>query len=231
MKVEYTEGSDTFEAVVESPQSKEKLPAVMVFHAWGGRDAFAEEKAKYLASLGYVGVAADLYGKGKLGETTEEKTALMTPLMEDRDLLQRRIQAALQMTRSLENVDPARIGAIGFCFGGLAALDLARSGSDVRGVVSFHGLFIPLQKKGGEIKARLLALHGYDDPMATPEQMKAFMDEMTEVKADWQCLAFGNTKHAFTNPEANDPKMGTVYQPSSEKRALLSMTHFLKEIF
>ncbi len=231
MKIEYKEGPDTFEAVVESTSSKEKLPAVMIFHAWGGRDAFAEEKAKYLATLGYVGVAVDLYGKGKLGQTTEEKTALMTPLMEDRELLQRRICAALQMTQSLNNVDSTRIGAIGFCFGGLAAIDLARSGSDVRGVVSFHGLFNPPPQKTGPIKAKVLALHGYDDPMADPLQMKAFMDEMTERGADWQLLAFGNTMHAFTNPEANDPKMGTVYQSTSEKRAYLAMKAFFEEVF
>jgi dienelactone hydrolase len=207
-------------------------PGVLVSHAWGGRGDFEDGKARKLAELGYVGFAIDVYGKGKRGQSPEENAALMQPLLEDRPALQRRLLAAVETLRQQPEVDGDKIGAIGFCFGGLCVLDLARSGADIAGVVSFHGLFnAPGNTVGNTIRAKVLALHGWDDPMATPEQAVALAEELTSMGADWQLHGYGNTMHAFTNPEANAPGSGTVYSPVADARSWNAMTNFLSEIF
>jgi dienelactone hydrolase len=156
----------------------------------------------------------------------------MQPLAQDRSLLLKRVLAAYNTLKTIENVDPNRIGIMGFCFGGLCALDLARSGTDVKAVVSFHGLLnAPEALPKHPIKAHILAMHGYDDPMVTPDNVMRFGDEMTEAKADWQLVMYGNTMHAFTNPEANDKDFGTVYNKLAETRSWLMMKNFFKEIF
>ena len=209
-----------------------RRPAVLISHAWGGRDEFVAGKAKKLAELGYVGFAVDMYGKGILGSGPERNAELMRPFMEDRAMLQKRMQAALAAVRLMPWVDDSQCAAIGFCFGGLCVLDLARSGADVKGVVSFHGLLAaPGNTFGNTIKAKVLALHGHDDPMVTPEQVLAFEQEMTEACVDWQLHVYGNTQHAFTNPIANDPAFGTVYQPDADRRSWKAMENFLQEIF
>lgn len=209
-----------------------RRPAVLINHAWGGRDEFVAEKARKLAELGYVGFALDMYGKGILGSGPEENAKLMQPFMADRALLQKRIQAALYAVKQLPWVDDSKIAAIGFCFGGLCVLDLARTGADIKGVVSFHGLLgAPDNTRGTAIKAKVLALHGHDDPMVSPEQVLAFEQEMTEAGADWQVHAYGHTMHAFTNPVANDPAFGTVYQADADRRSWQAMQNFLAELF
>lgn len=209
-----------------------RRPAVLINHAWGGRDEFVADKAKKIARLGYVGFALDMYGKGILGSGPEQNAVLMKPFMEDRVLLQKRVRAALAAVRLMPWVDDSRCAAIGFCFGGLCVLDLARSGADVKGVVSFHGLLAaPGNTRGDAIKAKVLALHGHDDPMVPPDQVLAFEQEMTEAGVDWQMHVYGNTMHAFTNPVANDPGFGTVYQPDADKRSWQAMENFLAEIF
>ncbi|MCL7421967.1 MAG: dienelactone hydrolase family protein [Methylobacter sp.] len=209
-----------------------RRPAVLINHAWGGRDEFVAEKARKLAELGYVGFALDMYGMGILGSGPEENARLMQPFMADRALLQKRIQAALYAVKLLPWVDDSKIAAIGFCFGGLCVLDLARTGADIKGVVSFHGLLgAPDNTRGTAIKAKVLALHGHDDPMVSPEQVLAFEREMTEAGADWQLHAYGHTMHAFTNPVANDPAFGTVYQADADRRSWQAMQNFLAELF
>ncbi len=207
------------------------LPLVLVSHAWAGRGPFENAKAEALAELGYAGFALDLYGKGVLGGDPEENGRLMAPFIEDRAMLQDRMAAALTVARAQPEVDPGRTAAIGFCFGGLCVLDLARCGTDLRGVVSFHGLFMPADNVAGtKIVAKVLALHGWDDPMATHDQAVALTRELTEAGADWQLHVYGNTMHAFTNPDANAPDMGTVYNPVAERRAWRSMVDFLDEV-
>ncbi|KTD49707.1 dienelactone hydrolase [Legionella quinlivanii] len=208
-------------------------PAVIIAHDWSGRNEFACHKAEMLAKeLGYVGFALDMYGHGRIGYTTDEKIALMQPLAGDRRLLRDRIRAGFDAVIAMSEVDSARVAAIGFCFGGLCVLDLARSGAELAGVVSFHGLLdkpkhIPNQK----IQAKVLALHGYDDPMVPPQQLNDFCQEMTEAKVDWQVHQYGLTKHAFTNPDAHDPDLGTIYNPIAAKRSMQAMKNFLQEIF
>lgn len=213
-------------------QDKKARPAVLVAHDWSGRNDFAREKAKMLADLGYVGFALDMYGSGRTGETTEEKKALMNPLATDRQFLRERILAGFEAIKMIPQVNPQKIAAIGFCFGGLCVLDLARSGADIKGVVSFHGLLDkPDTLKSEKITAKVLVLHGYDDPMVRPDQVNEFCEEMTEAQVDWQVHQYGHAKHAFANPQAHDHQLGTVYNPLAEKRSLQSMKNFLQEIF
>ncbi|MDX1838596.1 hypothetical protein DIZ81_11560 [Legionella taurinensis] len=207
-------------------------PAVLVAHDWSGRNEFACKKAEMLAGMGYLGFALDMYGHGRLGETTDEKMGLMQPLANDRLLLRDRINAAFDAVIAMPEVDNSRVAAIGFCFGGLCVLDLARSGVPLNGVVSFHGLLNkPKELHAQPISAKILVLHGYDDPMVRPEQVNEFCQEMTDAKVDWQVHLYGHTQHAFANPQAHDTQLGTIYNPVAERRALQAMENFLREIF
>lgn len=207
-------------------------PGVAIAHAWAGRGEHEEHRAEQLAELGYVGFAIDLYGKGVRGNSKEENAALMQPLLDNRAMLQRRMKLAVDVLRKQKEVDAARVAAMGFCFGGLCVLDLARSGADVSGVASFHGLFgRPGNTEENRISAKVLVLHGWDDPMATPEQVLGLTEELTAMGADWQIHAYGNTLHAFTNPAAADPDFGTVYDAAADRRSWQSLQLFLAEIF
>ncbi len=212
---------------------KGKRPAVIVCHAWAGQDDFAREKAVKLAELGYVGFALDMYGKGKRGSNNDENAKLMGPFVNDRALLERRANAAVTEIRKHMMVDANQIGAIGFCFGGMCAIDLARSGSEgLRGVCAFHALLgAPPSRKAKKITAKVIAMHGYDDPMATPENMVTFCTEMTEAGADWQLHAFGHCVHAFTNPVAADKSHGLHYNADADRRSWQMMKNFFDEVF
>lgn len=207
-------------------------PVVLIHHAWGGRDEFVANKAVKLAELGYLAFATDMYGKGVRGSSPEQNGQLMAPFMQDRAKLQQRLLAALATVKLMPWADNGKIAAMGFCFGGLCALDLARTGADLRGVVSFHGLLVaPDNLPEPQVKAKVLVLHGHDDPMVPPEQVLALQTEMTSAGADWQVHVYGGTMHAFTNPLANDPGFGTVYQATADKRSWQAMQNFLQEIF
>jgi dienelactone hydrolase len=176
--------------------------------------------------------ALDMFGQGIIGKTKDEKAALIQPLLADRELLGQRMLAALNVVQELDQVDNARIGAMGFCFGGLCVLDLARMGVKVCGVVSVHGLLhSPLSLRPNPIVAKVLALHGADDPMVPLDVVAEFQDEMSKAGADWQFHTYGGTMHAFTNPMANDPGFGTVYSAVADRRAWIMMKNFFTEIF
>jgi dienelactone hydrolase len=230
--IEYYDGDGCLEGFFAYDDAlSEPVPAVMISHAWRGRDDFVCNKARALAALGYAAFALDMYGKGVLGGDLEENARLMQPFMDDRSLLQRRMTLALDTVRGLEQVDAERVAAIGFCFGGLSVLDLARTGAELCGVVSFHGLLTPPgNTRGNRIKAKVLMLHGHDDPMVPVEDVLAVQHEMTEAGADWQFYSYGHTMHAFTNPIANDPDFGTVYHPVADRRSWQSMRNFLDEV-
>ncbi len=205
-------------------------PGVVIAHAWGGRGEFEDDKAQKLAVEGYVVLAMDVYGKGVRGSTPEECRALMTPLLEDRALLRARLLAGVQALADQPLCDASRMAAVGYCFGGLSVLDLARVRAPVRAVSSIHGLFTPPENSAGRrIDASILCLHGYDDPMAPPEALAALADELSAADADWQVHAFGNTVHSFTNPRADNPAMGTVYSPKAAARAWRILCDFLQE--
>jgi dienelactone hydrolase len=231
--VGYRDGDVLLEAFFAFDDSfSGRRPAVLINHTWVGRDDFVAEKAKKIAALGYVGFAVDMYGKGVLGSSVEENAKLMQSFMDNREMLQKRMNGALYAVKLMPWVDDSKIAAMGFCFGGLCSLDLARTGVDLKGVISFHGLLgAPGNTQGNAIKAKILALHGHDDPMVPVEQVLAFEQEMTKAGADWQLHTFGNTMHAFTNPAANNPDFGTVYQADADRRSWLAMENFLTEVF
>ncbi len=208
-----------------------KLPGVMIAHDWGGRGDFVCNKARELAAMGYVGFAIDMYGQAQLGHDKVEKRALLTPLMENRSKLLARIIAAYNKLTHLPQIDKDKIAAIGYCFGGLCVLDLARSGTDVKGVVSFHGrLSAPEGAVNNPVKAKILVLHGYDDPLIRPEQIEQFASEMNERSADWQVHMYGLTQHSFAIPGANDNEMGLHYDEKADRRSWESTVAFLQEV-
>jgi dienelactone hydrolase len=203
---------------------------VLINHAWGGRDEFVERKARRLAWQGYACFALDNYGKGKRGTTPEESSALMAPFMNDRAMLRKRLLSGLAAVKAMPIVDARRIAVMGFCFGGLCALDFARADADVRGVVSFHGLLKPSGLTEPKIRARVLMLHGYDDPLAPPDDVLAVAREFTAAGADWQLHAYGQTVHAFTNPAANNRAGGMQYDEAADRRSWHALEEFLAEV-
>lgn len=231
--VDYTDGEVTLEGLVAWDDARPgERPGVLVSHAWAGRSDLEDGKAIQLAELGYVGFALDLYGKGVRGSSPDENAGLMQPFLEDRKKLQNRMLTSLRTLRDQPEVDAAKSAAIGFCFGGLCVLDLARTGEELAGVVSFHGLFsAPGDLADRNIRAKVLVLHGWDDPMAPPEQAVALASELTAMGADWQMHAYGNTMHAFSNPNANDPVAGTVYNAAADARSWIALQDFLSELF
>ncbi len=230
--VDYQHSGETYEGFLALPESGGPAPLVLVAHAWGGQGQFEQDKAAYLAELGYAGFAVDVYGKGKRGTTVEENQALMNPLVGNRAELQARLAASLDAGRAQTGVDGSKAAAIGFCFGGLCVLDLARMGADLKGVVSVHGLFNRAPNlTEPKVAAKVLALHGWDDPMATPDTVLDLAKEMSAAGADWQLHAYGNTLHAFTNPDANDLTLGVKYDAAADRRAFQAIENFLGEVF
>lgn len=231
-RVEYSDGFVGFEGYHASPARGDGVaPLVLVAHMWSGRCAFADAAADRMAGLGYHGFALDMYGGGRCGTNAEENGQLMGALVQDRMLLRTRALAALDAARSLPGVDPGRVAVIGFCFGGMVALDFARADAPVRGVVSFHGLAAaPAIARPAKMSPQVLILHGHDDPMARPEAMAALTRELDEHGADWQMNVYGGTMHAFTNPAAAAPERGTVYSPKIAARAWSACEAFLGEV-
>ena len=229
--IEYRDGETLLEGFLCYDESQPgPRPAVLINHAWGGRDEFVERKARRLAWQGYACFALDNYGKGKRGTTPEESSALMAPFMNDRAMLRKRLLAGLAAVKAMPIVDARRIAVMGFCFGGLCALDFARADADVRGVVSFHGLLKPSGLTEPKIRARVLMLHGYDDPLAPPEDVLAVAREFTAAGADWQLHAYGQTVHAFTNPAANNRAGGMQYDEAADRRSWHALEEFLSEV-
>lgn len=226
----YSHSGKEYEAFIAAP-GKTPAPGVLICHAWAGRSPFEDAKAEALAAIGYTGIAVDLFGKGVLGQSKEECQQLIQPFVSDRAVLQARLKAIIELVKQQPEVEGAKIAAIGFCFGGLCVLDMARSNAEVAGVISVHGLLNAPGDTAAAIKPKVLALHGWDDPMATPDDVKSFGAEMTKAKADWQLHAYGCVMHAFTNPKANDPNFGTVYDKSADARSWQAMKNFLAELF
>jgi len=212
--------------------SSDPRPGVLVSHTIRGRTDFEDQKALALAELGYVGLSLDLYGVQTRDGDIDTFRDLMMGLRNDRPALQSQLQVWLEVIRKQPEVDAESIAAIGYCFGGLCVLDIARTGADVRGVASFHGLFTaPGNTVNNRISAKVLAMHGWEDPLATPDQVEALATELTEMGADWQIHAYGNTLHAFTNPVANDKDAGTVYNMNADRRSWVALQNFLEELF
>jgi dienelactone hydrolase len=207
-------------------------PAVIVCHAWAGCDDFARSAAERVVDLGYVGFAADLYGEGRVGASKEENAALMQPLLDDRGLLRKRLLSVFAAICDRKEVDAERVAVMGYCFGGLCALDLARTGCPLAATISFHGLLSsPNNLVTESIPGKVLVLHGHLDPMVSEEEIIALKSELTKAGADWQLHIYGRALHAFTNPEANDPDFGTVYDATTDRRSQESLKNVLTESF
>nr|WP_321362148.1 dienelactone hydrolase family protein [uncultured Hyphomonas sp.] len=231
--VEYTVDGQTYEGYFLAPEGKTNLPVVAIAHAWAGLGDNEIQKAGRVANeLGYAAFAMDVYGKGKRGTTVEENQALMNPLVGDRAELQKRLAGGLAAAKAQPGVDASKAAAIGFCFGGLCVLDMARAGMDMLGVASFHGLLNPADNIASpKIGAKVLIEHGWLDPMAPPADVVAIGKEMSEAGADWQLHAHGQSYHAFTTLGANDMDMGTVYNADADRRSFASLKLFLEELF
>lgn len=217
----------------------QKLAGLILFPSFRGKDAFAEEKARLLAQEGYIVLAADPYGEKEPASDDTEAMRRMMPLFLNRPLLQQRAKAAFDALCQIPHVDTARIGALGFCFGGLTALELLRLGISLKGIVSLHGAF---SDRKGEAQAKIgvrsrnlagrsaLFLHGNDDPLVSEQDLMHLRKELTEAKVDWTLTIYGHTSHAFTNPAASSPKDGLVYNPSVAKRAWQATCDFFCDV-
>lgn len=229
--ISYSEGDDAFDAVVVEPEGDEPRPAVLVCHAWGGRRELDVIKARALAEQGYVAAAVDVYGVGKRGTDQASSAALMTEMLENPDVLRRRLTAAFQAVRTLERVDPGRMGAMGLCFGGLCVQIMARMGLPLRGVASVHGLLKVGEKLEARPKARLLILHGQDDPLVPPEDIATWAEEMKRIDADWEMHSYPKVLHAFSDPGAAQPELGILYDAKADARSWATLLRFLGEVF
>jgi len=208
------------------------LPVVLVCHAWDGLVEEVRDKAMRLAAAGYIAFAIDVHGGGKVFTDRAQLVPVLSVYLENRALLLQRMQGALAAARTIPGADTTRLGAMGYCFGGMAVLDLARSGADnLRGVVTFHG---SLQGNDldnpATLDTRLLVLHGDDDPLVPPGQIANFKAEMNAKQVDWQLHAYSHTVHAFTRPAANDLAFGTVYNATADRRSWQAMLNFFEEV-
>jgi dienelactone hydrolase len=210
-----------------------KRPGVLVVHEWTGINPYIKQRVESLAKLGYVAFAADIYGKGVRPAIQSDAAKTAGIYKNDRPLLRARVRAGLEELKKQKLVDAHRIAAIGYCFGGTTVLELARDGADVKGVVSFHGgLSTPTPQDAKNIKAKVLALHGADDPYVKADEVSAFQEEMRNAKVDWQFVSYGNAVHSFTNPGAgNDNSKGAAYNEKADKRSWKAMKVFFAEIF
>lgn len=232
--ISYQEGQTQLEGYLAyKPQGAKKKPAILIVHEWTGLGPYVKKRAEKLAQLGYVAFAADIYGKGVRPTTPDEAGKTAGIYKGNRPLMRARVQAALAELKKQSQVDSQKIAAIGYCFGGTTVLELARSGADVKGVVSFHGgLQTPTPGDAKNIKAKVLVLHGADDPYVNAEEVKAFEDEMRGGFVDWQLIKYSGAVHSFTNPNAgNDPSKGAAYDKNADKRSWIAMKMFFQELF
>ncbi|MCD8488314.1 MAG: dienelactone hydrolase family protein [Desertifilum sp.] len=232
--VEYSQGGQLLEGYLafDSAQTGPR-PGVMVVHEWKGINDYTRRRADQLAEMGYIAFAADIYGKGIRPQTNEEAREQATLYRSNRPLLRDRANAGLNLLRNHPLSDNNRLAAIGYCFGGTTVLELARSGADLQGAVSFHGnLDTPNPQDAEQIQAKVLVLHGADDPLVPDTQVAAFQKEMRDAKVDWQLIAYGGAVHSFTNPDAgNDPSQGSAYNAEADRRSWEHMQQFFAEIF
>jgi dienelactone hydrolase len=232
--VSYSQGGAALEGYLAYDDAiSGKAPGVLVVHEWWGLNDYARGRAEKLARLGYVAFAVDMYGKGKATEHPDQAGAWMKKITTNMDAWQKRALAGLEILKKQPQVDPDRLAAIGYCFGGATVQVLAYSGADLKGIVSFHGSLVPPSAtQGKQTKAKMLICHGAQDPMNPPEALGKYVTALNATTIDWQLVAFGNTRHAFTNPDAGQYGMvALAYNPASDRRSWQYMQYFFNEIF
>lgn len=228
----YPAGDITCKGVYYTPDDADaKLPVVLIAHAWDGLLQEVHDKAAKLADAGFIAFAIDIYGEGRTESDMSKLGETLGPYMADRGLLLSRMQAAVEAAKSIPGADTAKMGAMGYCFGGTAVLDLARGGGDdIKAVVSFHGGLAGNDlDKPDTMNTKVLVLHGEDDPLVPPEQVAQFKAEMNAAQADWQFVSYSHSMHAFTRPAANNPDFGTLYNATTDRRSWQAMVNFFDE--
>jgi dienelactone hydrolase len=232
--VEYRQGEALLEGYLSYDTTvKGPRPAVLIVPDWKGVSEYTKMRAEQLAALGYVALAADVYGKGVRPNTAQEASAEAGKYYRDRQLYRARLRAGLDFLAARPEADSSRLAVIGYCFGGAGALELARSGAPLRGTVTFHGaLNTPNPADAKNIRGKVLVLHGADDPNVKPEEVKSFMDEMRAAGVDWQLVYYGGAVHAFTDKRAGtDKSRGAAYNEAADRRSWQAMKDFFAEIF
>lgn len=232
--VEYKEGDTTLEGyLIYDDAIVSKRPGILVVHQWKGAGEYEKKRAEMLARLGYIAFVADIYGKGVRPQSMQDASAQAAKYKNDRVLLRKRVGAGLDQLKKARMVDANNTAAIGYCFGGTTVLELARSGADVDGVVSFHGgLGTPTPEDAKNIKAKVLALHGADDPHVPPAEVQGFKEEMQKGNVNWQLNSYGDAVHSFTDWNAgHDKSRGAAYNEQADKRSWEAMRMFFEELF
>jgi dienelactone hydrolase len=231
--VEYKDGDTVLEGWVTYDDAiTQPTPGVLIVHQWKGLGDYEKKRAEMLARMGVVAFCADIYGKGIRADSAAEAGKLAGKYKGDRALLRQRVNAALKELQAQPHVNQAKVAAIGYCFGGTTVLELARSGADVAGVVSFHGgLSTPTPADAKNIKTRVLALHGADDPFVPAAEVADFQKEMRDAGVDWQMVSYGGAVHSFTDWNATGEMKGAKYDKNADTRSWANMQAFFREIF
>jgi dienelactone hydrolase len=230
--IEYGDAGANFEGYFVLPNGLHgQLPCVVLAHDWSGLNEVVRLCARRIAQLGYACFAIDVYGKGVRGSQTGDNSYLMNPLLADRAMLKRRLLLGYQTGAELPEVDHRKMATVGYCFGGMCSLDLARANpAHLKAAISFHGLLTapePASEEHKKIDASVLLLHGWEDPVAPPQDVLAIALELTRAKADWQIHAYGHAQHAFTFKDANMPERGVMYNKLADERSWSSMCRHL----
>lgn len=235
MKIEtltYSAGDTTFQGYLADPEGSGRRPGVLIVHEAPGLNDHPKRRARMIAELGYVALAVDMYGGGRIAQKPEDSMNLMGALREDNDKLRRHVRAGYDALIARPNVDAKRIGAMGYCFGGLCVLELARMGTPLAGVVSFHGILSTKNPdEAKNVTAKILVCTGAEDPLVPPEQVAAFEAEMTKANVDWQVITYGGAKHAFTNPDAGGRMPALAYNADADARSWDAMRTHWFELF
>ena len=236
-EVEYRDGDTVMKGYIAYDDSSDgKRPGVLVVHEWWGHNEYARERARMLAGLGYTALAVDMYGDGRRAMHPEEAGKFAAAVRDNMPVTKARFRAAMDELKRHPTVDRDRIAAIGYCFGGSVVLEMALSGLDLDGVVSFHGsLPSKAPEKSGEIKARILVLNGADDPMITKDQIAQFRKVMEETGAQYDLVNYPGAKHSFTNPQVDEFgkkfNLPLAYHPEADAQSWLAMRDFLDDVF
>ncbi|MGI9345276.1 MAG: dienelactone hydrolase family protein [Gammaproteobacteria bacterium] len=233
-RISYRAAEDSVELVgaVARPSGAGPHPVVLVAHTWAGCNDFVKLQARKLADMGYIGFAIDAYGGGEVSSDIPTNAQRMQALLDDRALLRRRLDAALQAARQLAGADTDRVGVMGYCFGGLCALELVRSGAKFNGAVSFHGLLVGAEGLPTQpAQTPVLVLHGDLDGFVPDEQIASFRAEMDAAGADWQMHIYSGARHSFTDPDSDNPELGTGYDANADRRSWQAMNTFFAEVF